>query len=131
MAKLTGMARHVSRLNTGPAWTTYAVTQRLMDTFGWLWPAYRARAAQRRVKLVCGSCGTVAAVVDEDPAGVPNSDYPGLLLIVRCGNRAHRHMQAVSCRRHGKLDATWERVLPLAQAARDGRVRTLRIRSTA
>jgi hypothetical protein len=79
------------------------------------------------VKLACRTCGRVAAVVDEDPAGISSRDYPGLRLMVRSGKITRRHLQAVSCPVHGRLDAHWRTVRPAAAAARDGRVRMLRL----
>jgi hypothetical protein len=81
----------------------------------------------RRVKLACASCGRVAAFVDEDPAGARFRDYPGLRLVVRSGKFTRRHLQSVWCPEHGRLNASRAAVFPAAAAARDGRVRTLRL----
>jgi hypothetical protein len=86
-----------------------------------------SRAGTRRVKLTCGSCGRVAAIIEEHPAGTSFADYPGLFVLVRSGHVTRRHLQQVTCPRHGLLRASWTRVLPAAEAARDGRVRTLRL----
>lgn len=86
-----------------------------------------APAKARRVRLTCASCGRVAALVDEDPAGARFRDYPGLRLAVRSGNITRRHLQSVVCPEHGRLHARQAVVLPAAAAARDGRVRTLRL----
>ena len=86
-------------------------------------PSVRAR----RVRLACRSCGRVAAVVDEDPAGTRFEGYPGLRLLVRSRNISRRNLQSVSCPEHGRLLASWTAVLPAAVAARDGRVRRLRL----
>jgi hypothetical protein len=85
-------------------------------------------ARARRVKLVCASCGRVAAHVDEDPAGRFFHDYPDLQLVVRSTNITRRHLRSVTCPEHGRLEATWKAVLPAAVAARDGRVRSQRLR---
>jgi len=87
-----------------------------------------APAGARRVKLACASCGRVAAVVAEDPAGIRFRDHPGLRLVVRSRNITRRHLQSVRCPEHGRLKARWTAVLPAAAAARDGRVRRLRLR---
>ena len=79
-------------------------------------------------KLACRSCGRVSAFVDEDPVGTPFERYPGLRLVVRSRNAASRNLQSVSCPEHGRLLASWTAVLPAAVAARDGRVRRLRLR---
>ena len=81
----------------------------------------------RRVRLACRSCGRVAAFVDEDPAGTRFERYPGLRLVVRSRNIARRNFQSVSCPVHGRLLASWTAVLPAVVAARDGRVRRLRL----
>jgi len=86
--------------------------------------------AARRVKLACASCGHVGAFVDEDPAGARFRDYPGLRLVVRSGKITRRHLQAVRCPEHGLLKARQAAVLAAAAAARDGRVRTLRLPPT-
>ena len=91
-------------------------------------------AGTRRVKLACGSCGhgsrpRIVTMIDEHPSGTRFPDYPGLRLVARSGNVTRRHLQAVSCPEHGRLRAQWTDVLPAAAAAaRDGRVRTLRLR---
>ena len=84
----------------------------------------------RRVKLACASCGRVAAFVDEDRAGARFRDYPGLRLVVRSGKFTRRHLQSVRCPEHGRLNAKQAAVLAAAAAARDGRVRTLRLLPT-
>ena len=81
----------------------------------------------RRVELACASCGRVAAFVDEDPGGARFRKYPGLRLVVRSGKFTRRHFQSVWCPEHGRLNARQAAVLPAAAAARDGRVRTLRL----
>ena len=81
----------------------------------------------RRVRLACRSCGRVAAFVDEDPAGTRFERYRGLRLLVRSRNITRRNPQSVSCPVHGRLLASWTTVLPAAIAARDGRVRRLRL----
>ena len=86
--------------------------------------------AARRVKLACASCGRVAAFVDEDRAGARFRDYPGLRLVVRSGKFTRRHLQSVRCPEHGRLNAKQAAVLAAAAAARDGRVRTLRLLPT-
>jgi hypothetical protein len=85
----------------------------------------------RRVKLACRSCGRVAAFVDEHPAGTRFERYRGLTLLVRSGNIARRNLHSVSCPVHGRLLASWTAVLPAVIAARDGRVRRLRLRPSA
>jgi hypothetical protein len=87
-------------------------------------PGIRAR----RVKLACRCCGRVAAFVDEDPAGARFERHRGLRLVVRSRNITRRNLQSVSCPEHGRLLASWTAVLPVAVAARDGRVRRLRLR---
>ena len=86
-------------------------------------PSVRAR----RVRLACRSCGRVAAFVDEDPAGTRFERYPGLRLLVRSRNSTRRNLQSVWCPVHGRLLASWTAVLPATIAARDGRVRRLRL----
>ena len=87
--------------------------------------------AARRVRLACASCGQVAAFVDEDPAGARFRNYPSLRLVVRSGKFTRRHLQSVRCPDHGRLKARQAAVLPAAAAARDGRVRTVRLRPMA
>jgi|SRR5437660_8068652 hypothetical protein len=89
--------------------------------------AAQQSARARRVKLACRSCGRIAAFVDEDPAGTRFERYRGLRLLVRSGNVTRRNLQSVSCPVHGHLLASWTAVLPVAVAARDGRVRRLRL----
>jgi hypothetical protein len=84
--------------------------------------------AARRVRLACASCGRVAAFVDEDPAGARFRGYPGLRVVVRSGKFTRRHLQSVRCPEHGRLRARQAEVLPATAAARDGRVRTVRLR---
>lgn len=86
-------------------------------------PSVRAR----RVRLACQSCGRVAAFVDEDPADTRFERYPGLRLLVRSRNSIRRNLHSVSCPMHGRLLASWTAVLPAVVAARDGRVRRLRL----
>ena len=86
-----------------------------------------APAKARRVRLACASCGRVAALVDEDPAGARFRDYPGLRLAVSSGHITRRHFQSIFCPEHGRLNARRAVVFPAAVAARDGRVRTLRL----
>jgi hypothetical protein len=81
----------------------------------------------RRVRLACRSCGRIAAFVDEDPAGTRFERYPGLRLLVRSRNITRRNLHSVSCPEHGRLLASWTAALPAAVAARDGRVRRLRL----
>jgi len=92
--------------------------------------AARANAPRtvRRVTLVCASCSRVAAFVDEDPSGRRFRGYPDLRLVVRSGTFTRRHLQSVRCPEHGRLSARQATVLPAAAAARDGRVRTVRLR---
>jgi hypothetical protein len=90
--------------------------------------AAQPHAPARRVKLACTSCGRVAAFVDEDPSGARFRGYPGLRLVVRSGKITRRHLQSVWCPEHGRLNARQAAVLPAAAAARDGRVRTVRLR---
>src|SRR5262249_50063536 len=85
----------------------------------------------RRAELVCASCGRVAAFVEEDPSGRRFRDYPGLRLVVKSGKFTRRHLQSVRCPEHGRLNARQAAVLPAAAAARDGRVRTVRLRPAA
>ena len=85
-------------------------------------------ARARRVELTCASCGRVAAHVDEDPVGRFFHDYPDLQLVVRSRNITRRHLRSVTCPEHGRLKATWQDVLPAAVAARDGQVRSQRLR---
>jgi hypothetical protein len=86
-------------------------------------PVIRAR----RVTLACRSCGRLAASVDEDPAGTRFERCPGLRLVVRSASITRRDLQSVRCPEHGRLLASWTAVLPAAAAARDGRVRRLRL----
>jgi hypothetical protein len=81
----------------------------------------------RRVMLACRSCGRIAAFVDEDPTGTRFERYPGLRLLVRSRNITRRNLHSVSCPEHGRLLASWTAALPAAVAARDGRVRRLRL----
>jgi len=81
----------------------------------------------RRVELVCASCSRMAAYVDEDPAGRRFHSHPDLRLVIRSRHITRRHLQSVACPEHGRLKATWKAVLPAAIAARDGRVRSLRL----
>jgi hypothetical protein len=92
--------------------------------------AARPSVRARRVKLACRSCGRVAAFVDEDPAGTRFEGYPGLRLLVRSRSITRRNLHSVSCPEHGRLLASWTAVLPAAIAARDGRMRRLRLRPT-
>jgi hypothetical protein len=89
--------------------------------------AARPSVRARRVKLACRSCGRVAAFVDEDPAGTRFERYRGLRLVVRSQNITRRNLHSVSCPAHGRLLASWTAVLPATVAARDGRVRQLRL----
>ena len=86
-------------------------------------PGIRARW----VRLACRSCGRVAAFVDEDPAGARFEPYPGLRLLVRSPDITRRNLQSVWCPGHGRLLASWTAVLPAVVAARDGRVRRVRL----
>ena len=86
-------------------------------------PSTRAR----RVRLACRSCGRLAAFVDEDPAGTRFERCPGLRLLVRSPDITRRNLQSVACPVHGRLLASWTAVLPAVVAARDGRVRRLRL----
>jgi hypothetical protein len=90
-----------------------------------------AQPKARRVKLACASCGRVAAFVDEDPAGARFRGYPGLRLVVRSGKFTRRHLRSVRCPEHGWLKAGQTAVLPAVAAARDGRVRTVRLQPAA
>jgi hypothetical protein len=89
--------------------------------------AARQSARARRVKLACRACGRVVAFVDEDPAGTRFERYPGLRLLVRSPNITRRNLHSVSCPEHGRLLASWTAVLPAAVAARDGRLRRLKL----
>lgn len=46
---------------------------------------------------------------------------------MRSPNVARRNLQSVSCPVYGRLLASWTAVLPAVVAARDGRVRRLRL----
>lgn len=87
-----------------------------------------AERTARRVELICAACGRVAAFVDEDPSGKRFRDYPGLRLVVKTGRITRRHLQSVRCPEHGRLKARQAAVLAAALAARDGRVRSVRLR---
>ena len=76
--------------------------------------------------LACRACSRIAAFVDEDPAGARFERYRPALL-VRSPNITRRNLHSVSCPEHGLLLASWRAVLPAAVAARDGRVRRLKL----
>jgi len=60
-------------------------------------------------------------------AGTRFERYRGLRLVVRSQNITRRNLHSVSCPAHGRLLASWTAVLPATVAARDGRVRQLRL----
>src|SRR5262249_54989779 len=81
----------------------------------------------RRVALVCASFSRVAAYIDEDPADRRFHSHPDLRLVVRARHGTPRPLPSLACPEPRQVKAPGKDVIPAAIAARDGRVRSLRL----